>query len=120
MGYCYSFTRCLVMRIQMPHKQIPVPLRIPVREVQRSQRRLWKEWVKGAALQFWVRRARLCRLPSPNILAISRAGFGVLPLNRSPFVTVKSKWTPCNCLQFQASLKFAVSPLVSFLSSFLS
>ena len=47
-GYCYSFIQCLVMRTQMSHNQIPVTLRISGKEVQRSWRRLWKEWVKGA------------------------------------------------------------------------
>ena len=65
----------------MPHNQIPVPLRILGKEVQGSQRRLWMERVKGAVLQFWVRKVGLCGHPSPNILAISQAAFGVFPLH---------------------------------------
>ena len=109
-GYCYSFTWCLVMRRQMPHNQIPVPLRIPGREVQRSWRRLWKEWVKGAEVQFWVRRAGLCRLPSPNILAMSQAAFGVFPLNGGPIchpqVWVDSMWLSSISGWFEVDCQF--------------
>ena len=35
----------------MPHNQILVPLRTLGKGVQRSQRRMWKEWVKEDYLQ---------------------------------------------------------------------
>ena len=96
--YCYYFTWCLVMRTQVPHNQTPALLKIPGKEVQKSQRRLWTKWVKGAKLQFWVVKVGSCRLPSPNILAMSQAAFGVFPLHGGPFVTIESGWTPWHCL----------------------
>ena len=72
-SYFYYLTQSLVMRTQMPHTQTLVLLKIPGKEVQKSWRRLWTKWVKGAKLQFWVEKVGSCRLPSPNNLAMSQA-----------------------------------------------